>query len=99
MRAHAVVLTVAVCAAAVLPTVAASAQQVTGQLGSPNATTTLKGNQLPAPAPKFGGVIKDDALVSKAWWPPRVSASRARWNGCCCSAGPRPRCDPSWAWG
>ncbi len=50
----------------------ASAQQVSGELGSPSATTTIPGNQLPAPAPKFGGVIKDDALNSKSWWPPRI---------------------------
>ncbi len=48
------------------------AQQVTGTLGSPSATTTIPGNQLPAPPPKFGGVIKDGALQSKPWWPPRV---------------------------
>ncbi|MEZ6073579.1 MAG: arylsulfatase [Pirellulales bacterium] len=45
---------------------------VTGELGSPSATTTISGDQLPAPAPKFGGVIEDNALESKAWWPPRV---------------------------
>lgn len=51
---------------------AALAQQVTGTLGSPSATTTLSGKQLPAPEPAFGGgVIKDDALQSKPWWPPR----------------------------
>jgi arylsulfatase A-like enzyme len=48
------------------------AQQVTGELGSPGATTTITGKQLPPPDPKFGGVIKEDALHSKAWWPPRV---------------------------
>ncbi len=48
------------------------AQQVTGVLGSPSATTTISGQQLPAPAPKFGGVIKDDALQSKYWWAPRI---------------------------
>ncbi|MEX2207337.1 MAG: arylsulfatase [Myxococcota bacterium] len=26
----------------------------------------------PAPDPKFGGVIKDDALQSKYWWAPRI---------------------------
>ena len=46
--------------------------EVTGVLGSPSATTTIPGNQLPAPQPKFGGVIKDDALNSKQWWAPRV---------------------------
>jgi len=49
-----------------------SAQQVTGVLGSPSATTSISGNQLPAPDPKFGGVIKDDALQSKPWWAPRI---------------------------
>ena len=46
--------------------------QTTGEPGSPNATTTISGKQLPPPAPKFGGVIKEDALQSKQWWPPRV---------------------------
>lgn len=49
-----------------------AAQQVTGTPGSPGATTTINGTQLPGPAPKFGGVIKDDALQSQPWWPPRV---------------------------
>jgi len=55
---------------------AASAQQVTGTLGSPSATTTISGKQLPAPEPKFGGVIKNDALQSKAWWAPRIVPPR-----------------------
>jgi arylsulfatase A-like enzyme len=50
----------------------ASAQQVTGVLGSPSATTTLDGKQLPPPDPKFGGVIKEKASESKQWWAPRV---------------------------
>jgi arylsulfatase len=50
----------------------AAAQTVTGELGSPSATTTIDGKQLPAPAPPFGGVIKDDALQSKPWWAPRI---------------------------
>ena len=48
------------------------AQQVTGTLGSPDATTTVSNRQLPPPDPKFGGVIKNDALQSKPWWAPRV---------------------------
>ncbi len=52
--------------------VSASAQQVTGVLGSPGATTTITGKQLPSPDPKFGGVIKEKASESKPWWPPRV---------------------------
>jgi arylsulfatase A-like enzyme len=50
----------------------ARAQQVNGELGSPNATTTIDGKQLPPPPPKFGGVIKPSAVDSKPWWPPRV---------------------------
>jgi arylsulfatase len=42
----------------------ALALEITGTPGSPSATTTLPGNQLPPPAPKFGGVIKVDALHS-----------------------------------
>jgi len=48
---------------------------VTGELGSPSATTTIPGDQLPAPDPEFGGVIKEDALGSKAWWAPRIVPS------------------------
>ena len=62
---------VALIAGAVL-SAHAVAQQVTGTPGSPGATTTVPGNQLPAPDPKFGGVINDGALQSKPWWPPRV---------------------------
>jgi arylsulfatase len=60
--------------AATLLLVATSAhsQQVTGTPGSPAATTTIDGKQLPSPDPKFGGVIKDGALQSKPWWAPRV---------------------------
>ena len=49
------------------------AQTITGTLGAPDATTTLSGNQLPAPAPPFGGVIKDAALQSRPWWAPRIT--------------------------
>jgi len=41
-------------------------------MGSPGATTTIDGKQLPAPAPAFGGTITDSALTSKPWWAPRV---------------------------
>ncbi|WP_300454444.1 arylsulfatase [Accumulibacter sp.] len=50
----------------------AFAQQVTGTPGAPSATTTIPNTQLPPPDPKFGGVIHESALQSKAWWPPRV---------------------------
>jgi arylsulfatase A-like enzyme len=50
----------------------AEAQQVTGTPGSPTATITLDGKQLPPPDPKFGGVIREKASESTPWWPPRV---------------------------
>ena len=50
----------------------ANAQQVTGKLGSADATTTIDGKQIPPPPPKFGGVIKESAKDSTPWWPPRV---------------------------
>jgi len=46
--------------------------ETTGVAGSPGATTSISNKQLPPPDPTFGGVIKEDALQSKAWWPPRV---------------------------
>ena len=72
--ARALVLT----AAALLGTALAGATEieVTGKLGSPSATTTIDGKQLPAPQPKFGGVIKDNAVNSTQWWAPRVVPPR-----------------------
>ncbi len=58
-------LTLIFCAPAI-------AQQITGTLGSPSATTTVSGKELPQPDPRFGGVIKEKASESKAWWAPRV---------------------------
>ncbi len=51
---------------------AGNSPQITGELGQPSTKTTINGQQLPAPDPKFGGVIKDGALQSKAWWAPRI---------------------------
>ncbi|MBB3392765.1 hypothetical protein FHT82_005554 [Rhizobium sp. BK275] len=48
------------------------AQQVTGTQGSPEATATITGKQLPPPDPKFGGVINEKASDSTPWWAPRV---------------------------
>ena len=73
MNAVKQVVAIALCAAAfALPSSSCLAQQVTGELGSPNATTTIDGNQLPPPDPKFGGVIKEKASESTPWWPPRI---------------------------
>ncbi|HUK82659.1 MAG TPA: arylsulfatase [Verrucomicrobiae bacterium] len=75
MRAVKPVITTARWGAAFALTAAscfATEIQTTGEPGSPSATTTISGKQLPAPDPKFGGVIKDDALKSKYWWAPRI---------------------------
>ena len=50
----------------------ALAQQITGVPGSPSATTTIDGKQLPPPPMPFGGVIKEKASELTPWWPPRV---------------------------
>ncbi len=68
--------------AATLATAPVAAQTITGVLGSPSATTKIKGNQIPAPEPNFGGVITPDATTSKPWWPPPSCRPRAR-RTCC----------------
>lgn len=46
--------------------------ETTGTPGSPSATTTISGQQLPPPPAPFGGVIKETAKDSKSYWPPSV---------------------------
>jgi arylsulfatase A-like enzyme len=48
------------------------AQETTGVVGSPSATTTIPGDRLPPPPTKFEGKIERNAAQSTAWWPPRV---------------------------
>jgi arylsulfatase A-like enzyme len=57
-----------------LVTIAGSAlaQQTSGVPGTPSATTTIDGKQIPAPEPNFGGVINETLQGSKTWWPPRI---------------------------
>jgi arylsulfatase A-like enzyme len=50
----------------------ATAQQINGVAGSPSATMSIDGKQLPAPDLPFGGKIERNALQSTPWWPPRV---------------------------
>src|ERR1700744_4468601 len=50
----------------------AQAQQITGTPGSPSATETIDGNQIPVQNPPFGGIIKETLEGSKVWWPPRL---------------------------
>ena len=60
----------------------AVAQQITGTPGSPSATITLDGKQLPPQPTKFGGVIKESAKDSTPYWPPRWCRRRARLMCC-----------------
>ena len=48
------------------------AQQITGEPGSPSATTTINGEQIPAPPQKFGGKIERTTKGSKPYWPARI---------------------------
>ena len=66
------VLVLSVACLAATACKSAPPQQVIGTLGTPSATTTISGKQLPPPAPAFGGVIKDNALQSTEWWAPAV---------------------------
>src|SRR2546427_3609755 len=59
---------------------AAMAQTINGTPGSPSATTTLNGKDLPPPPTKFGGMIKESAKDSKPWWPPRVTPAKGAPN-------------------
>src|SRR5437667_10778258 len=60
--------------AAAVMAVAPSAwtQQINGTPGSPDATVTIDGKQIPPPPMPFGGVIKESVKDSTPYWPPRV---------------------------
>jgi len=47
-------------------------QQVTGSPGSPSATTTINGQQLPPSPQPFGGKIERNTAQSTPYWPMRV---------------------------
>ena len=67
--------------AAAVMAVAPSARaqiQTTGTPGSPSATTTIDGKQIPPPPMKFGGVIKEDAKDSKSVLAAAHRASKGR---------------------
>jgi arylsulfatase A-like enzyme len=49
-----------------------AAQQISGKPGSPSATETISGEQLPPPPPKFEGKIERNAAQSQPYWPPRI---------------------------
>ena len=57
-----------------------AAQQITGQPGSPSATTSIKGDQLPPMPLQFGGKIERNAAQSTPYWPPRVQPPKGAPN-------------------
>src|SRR5947208_12408253 len=71
-----VMLAAAVMAAAP----SARAQQINGTPGSPDATVTIDGKQIPPPPMPFGGVIKESVKDSTPYWPPRVVAPKGAPN-------------------
>jgi arylsulfatase len=58
----------------------ASAQQITGTPGAPNATTTIDGHVLPPVPQKFGGEIELNAAQSKPYWPMKVAPPKGAPN-------------------
>ena len=58
------------------PPLLAGEDELTGTPGSPNATATLSGGQLPAPQMEFRGVVKEGVLNSTSWWAPRIVPPR-----------------------
>src|SRR5438445_894617 len=67
-----VILSATLAAAVMAVAPSAQAQPITGTPGNPSSTVTIDGKQIPAPPMPFGGVIKESALDSKPYWPPRV---------------------------
>jgi arylsulfatase len=58
----------------------ALAQQTSGVPGSPSATTTIGGQQLPPPPQDFRGKIERNAAQSTPYWPARVVPPRGAPN-------------------
>jgi arylsulfatase A-like enzyme len=72
MSARKILAALLLASAISAPAFAQSPQQPSPPLGSPAATITIPGNQLPPPPQKFGGKIEPDAKDSKPFWPARV---------------------------
>src|SRR5881398_1395951 len=70
--ARQILLSGMLAAAVIAAAPSAWAQQINGTPGSPDATLTIDGKQIPPPPEQFGGVIKESATDSKPYWPPRV---------------------------
>jgi hypothetical protein len=70
----------ALIAAVLAGGVLSMAQQITGEPGSPSATISIDGRQLPPPPMQFGGKIERNVAQSKPWWAPRVVPPKAAPN-------------------
>jgi len=58
----------------------AQAQQTTGKPGTPDATITINGDQIPAPPQPFGGKIERTIQGSRPFWPARVAPAKGAPN-------------------
>jgi arylsulfatase A-like enzyme len=75
-----VIVLAALVACAVVNTAPAAAQQVTGNPGSPGATTTIDGRYLPPPPQQFTGQIEPNAAQSTPAWPMLVAPPKGAPN-------------------
>src|SRR5438309_2669845 len=75
-----VILSATLAAAVMAVAPSAQAQQINGTPGTPNATVTIDGKQIPPPPMPFGGVINESVKDSKPYWPPRVVAPKGAPN-------------------
>ena len=68
MKPNKYIIPCAIFAGALMAVPFALAQvQTTGTPGTPGATITIDGKQIPPPDPQFGGLIKDTAVDSKPY--------------------------------
>ena len=72
MNTRAIIATLLLTSAMSVPVLAQQAQPTTPPPGSPAATITIPGDQLPPPPQKFGGKIEELAPQSRPYWPARV---------------------------
>ncbi len=70
----------AVLTVAAAMTTPAAAQVITGTPGSPSATISIDGKQLPPRPQKFEGTIGTKALESKPYWPARTAPPKGAPN-------------------
>ncbi len=64
--------TAVICAFLITASVSQAQEQITGKVGSPEATIAPDSKVLPAPPLKFGGEINPNAAQSKPFWQPRL---------------------------